>query len=130
MDSVQHAIQSALADGHLPCASAFVIAEQTGVAPAEIGRKADGLEARLSRCQLGLFGYGSKAEGTHRIVTALETLAPELSSAISAALNEAGKLECASAWVIAHDLGLSKQHVADAAEALKVHIVNCQLGAF
>ena len=57
-------------------------------------------------------------------------MVPELSNAIGTAQNSDGKLECASAWAIAQELGIDEQQVANAAEALGVRIVSCQLGAF
>ncbi len=116
-------------EGKLPCAAAFRAAEEAGVEPAEVGRAADELGIRLNRCQLGLFGYGPKAEGRHKIVSPAEVVDPGLAQAIQDGLS-GGQLSCRKAWDIAEALGIPKIEVAAAAEALEVKIVRCQLGAF
>jgi len=95
-----------------------------------VGEEADRLGVRLSKCQLGLFGYGPKAEGKHRRVTPMQDVPAELAEAIRAALDEEGKLSCAAAWRIAAQLGLPKQTVSNAVEGLGLRIRRCQLGAF
>jgi hypothetical protein len=53
--SLEAAIRARVRDGHLPCAAAFLIAEETGATRAEVGRAADALGIGLSHCQLGAF---------------------------------------------------------------------------
>jgi len=130
MESMAEAVQKALKGGQLPCASAFAIAERLGVEPLHVGQEADALGVRLSKCQLGLFGYGSKAEGTHRRVKPMKDIPPDLAGAIRAAVDEDGKLSCAAAWCVANELGVAKRRVSDAAEGMGVRLVQCQLGAF
>lgn len=130
MESIAEAIHQALVKGELSCVSAFIVAERLGVEPLQVGQEADALGVRLSKCQLGLFGYGPKAEGKHRRVTPMQKVPPDLAEAIRLALGEDGKLSCAAAWHIADQLGIAKQRVSDAAEGLGVRIVHCQLGAF
>lgn len=48
-------IQAHLEDGHLPCPSAWGIARRLGVERIEVGRAADALGVRISRCLLGCF---------------------------------------------------------------------------
>jgi len=116
-------------EGMLPCATAFRIARELGVEPLEVGQTADALGIRLNRCQLGLFGYGPKAEGRHKIVQPAETVEPGLAQAIRDNLVE-GKLSCRAAWDIASALRIPKMDVSAAAEALGIKITRCQLGAF
>ncbi|MCS7283854.1 MAG: hypothetical protein RMK65_12310 [Anaerolineae bacterium] len=116
-------------EGSLPCAAAFRVVEELGVEPLEVGRTADEMGVKLSRCQLGLFGYGPKAEGRHKIVRPAETISPELAGAIRDSLSE-GRLTCRAAWDIAAILGIPKMDVAAAAERLEIRIARCQLGAF
>lgn len=123
------AIRGALVEGQLACAAAFRVAEALGVEPLAVGRVANEIGVRLSRCQLGLFGYGSKAEGKHRILRPMERVPDDLREAIEAAL-EGGGLRCAAAWEIAACLKRPKMDVSNAAEALGVRITYCQLGAF
>lgn len=116
-------------EGMLSCAAAFRIAEELGAEPLAVGRTADEMEIRLNRCQLGLFGYGPKAEGRHKAVRPAETVEPGLAQAIHDGLTE-GRLSCRTAWEIAAMLGIPKMEVAAAAEALGIRIAHCQLGAF
>lgn len=128
-EALAEAIRGALVGGMLPCAEAFRIAEDQRVAPAEVGRAADELGVRVSQCQLGLFGYGPKAEGKHRIVEPLPEVPPEVSAEIMARLQE-GRLPCAAAWAVGKRLGRPRLEVSCAAEALGVRISRCQLGCF
>lgn len=130
MESIAEAIRGALVEEELPCASAFLIAERLGIEPLQVGEETDALGVRLSKCQLGLFGYGPKAEGKHRRVTPMPNVPPDLAEAINGALGKDGKLTCAAAWRIADQLGIPRQRVSDAAEGLGVRIGHCQLGAF
>ncbi|HIE38908.1 MAG TPA: hypothetical protein EYH30_02750 [Anaerolineales bacterium] len=116
-------------EGKLSCAAAFRVVEELGVEPLEVGRAADDIGVRLSRCQLGLFGYGPKAEGRHKVVKPAEVVEPGVAQAIRDGLRDGG-LSCEAAWEIAGVLRVSRMDVAAAAEALGVKIVRCQLGAF
>lgn len=115
--------------GMLACAAAFRAARDLGVTPLEVGQEADRRGVRLNRCQLGLFGYGPKAEGRHRILEPAETVSSELEEAIQQGLHD-GRLPCKAVWEIAARLGVAKLGVAAAAEALGVKMGPCQLGAF
>ena len=130
MENMAQAIREHLVDEQLPCAAAFAIAESEGLGPLEVGEEADRLGVRLSRCQLGLFGYGPKAEGRHRRIKPMQDVPPELAAAIQSSLGKDGKLTCADAWRIAEQLGIAKQTVANAIEGLGLRIMRCQLGAF
>jgi hypothetical protein len=96
----------------------------------QVGKACDEGGIRLSRCQLGLFGYGSKAEGKHKTVRALDHVPPDLGSAIRRAMRKDGNITCAAAWKIASALKIDKMTVSNAAETLGVRITPCQLGAF
>ncbi len=109
----------------LPCAVAFAVAKEAGRTPEEVGRTADLLGVRLSKCQLGLFGYMPEKK---RVAPAKHVDAT-LEQAISEALQE-GRLPCKAAWKIAEGLGVSKMSVSAACEALKIKVSACQLGAF
>ncbi|MGB9880582.1 MAG: hypothetical protein ACPLRM_07450, partial [Anaerolineae bacterium] len=113
MESIAEAIHKVLVDGELPCAAAFVVAQRLGVDPLEVGKTADELGVRLSKCQLGLFGYGPKAEGKHRRVEPMKEIPAELAAAIRAALGADGKLSCTAAWQIAEEFGLPRQQVSN-----------------
>lgn len=116
-------------EGMLPCAAAFRVAEELGVEPLAVGQTADEIGVRLNRCQLGLFGYGSKVEGKHKVIRPAEKVEPGMAQAIQDGLIR-GHLPCRVAWEIAEMLGAPKMEVSAAAEALGIRIARCQLGAF
>jgi hypothetical protein len=128
-ETLAQAIRDALVEEQLPCAEAFRIAEELKVAPAEVGRAADELGVRVSRCQLGLFGHGPKAAGRHRIVQPLAVVPPRLSEEMRIRLKE-GRLPCAAAWAAAKRSGMARLEVSGAAETLQIRISCCQLGCF
>jgi len=123
-------IQAVLEQGQLPCEVAFELAKKLKVTPRQIGNACDEGGIRLSRCQLGLFGYGPKSEGKHKTVRAMDKVPPELESAIRAAVKKDGNISCAAAWKIARSLKVEKMTVSNAAETLGIRITPCQLGAF
>lgn len=128
MDELRSAIRRNLVDGNLPCAKAEEIAQATGGASMkEIGRSADGDGIRISRCQLGLFGY--RDFGTKGLARACSEIPSELAQAIrSRAAGET--LPCAAAWQLAKEHGLPRVAIACACETLEVRITPCQLGCF
>ncbi|MCF8095903.1 MAG: hypothetical protein K9J79_11145 [Desulfobacteraceae bacterium] len=113
------------ADGKLPCAEAFVLAEELGISPAAVGECADEMEIRLVKCQLGLFGY----EPEKKIVRPLEPVPDELRAAITDRLAD-GCLSCQEAFAVASQLKVRKMEVSGACDALDIKIIPCQLGAF
>ncbi len=115
-------------DTRLSCAAGAHIAEELGVPMEQVGRAADLLEVKVSKCQLGLFGY-KQSQGKSRIMEPAEEVSPDLEEAIRAALED-GKLPCASAWEVANRFGLSKLAVCSSAETLGIKSSRCQLGAF
>lgn len=122
---ILESIQEQAKEGGLPCAVAFELASRLGVAPPEVGLGADLLEMPITKCQLGLFGYGEKK----KIAKPAETVEPSLDRAIRERL-KAGRLACVDAWAIADQLGIRKMTVSSACEALGIKIKPCQLGAF
>lgn len=126
---LRQAILSHMEDGHLTCHRAHTIAQEMGVEPLEVGRAADEVEIRVSRCQIGLFGYGPKAEGKHKIVRPMAQVPPPLEAAIRA---EAGEedISCIAMWQIADRLGYSRLEVSNAVEGLGLRVSTCQLGCF
>jgi len=124
-ERVRAAVREKVTEGTLRCAAAFRIAEELGVSPMVVGKMANELNVHLSRCQLGLFGYGEPKS----VVMPAEGVSPELEQAIREGL-VLGRLPCAVAWAIASRFRMPKLHVANAAEKLGVRIWECQLGAF
>lgn len=123
--AVRQAVQDELDHQGITCHAAHAIAENLGVAPREVGVAIDLQEARIRKCQLGLFGYGP----SRKAVKPVDTVTSDLKAAIDSALID-GRLSCAEAWRIADTSGISRLALANACETLKVRINNCQLGAF
>ena len=122
---IAEAVEQKVSDKRITCAAAFQIAEKLDVAPARVGTTLDLMEIRLSKCQMGLFGYGPQK----KIVKPSENVSPELAEAIkeSAADN---CITCESCWAVAQKIGCARLEASGACEALKVKIFSCQLGAF
>lgn len=129
-DRLEAAVRQAVGeDNQLPCPVAFKIAGELKLTPLQVGEMADKLGIRLSHCQLGLFGYGPKSEGKHRIVCPMSEIPADLKRAIEEALVD-GRLPCAAAWEIAARFRRPRLDIANAAEGLGIRINKCQLGAF
>ena len=122
---VEKAVRNKIKDGHITCAAMHKIALDLEVTPAEVGVAVDLMEARLSRCQLGLFGYAPD----RRIVKPASEVSPELEEAIRKALVES-RITCLSCWEIAKEFGIARMDVASACETLHIRVFSCQLGAF
>lgn len=122
---VVNALKQGASDGEVPCAVAFKIASELGVAPEIVGQTTDLLEFRLAKCQMGLFGY----RPNKRIVQAAQEVSRELETSIREELKK-DRLPCKRAWGIAKKFGMKKMAVASACEALEIKINTCQLGAF
>jgi hypothetical protein len=124
-ERITEAVRSRASEGTIPCAAAHKIAADLDVRPSEVGQAIDLLEIKLTKCQLGLFGYGP----LKRIVRPAASVAPPLREAIEASLVD-NRLPCRSAWEIAAELGIKKMDVSNACEALKIKINRCQIGTF
>ena len=124
--TVDRALRDAAGDeAELPCAVAFEICARLGKPPEEIGAAADRVNIRLTKCQLGLFGYPP----SKKIVKAAAVVEPELEQAIRSKLT-GGRLPCRDAWNLAQAFRCPKMAVSAACETLGVKIKPCQLGAF
>ena len=123
--SIAEAVKKNISEGMVSCAAAFTIADELNVTPAQVGTTIDLLEARIAKCQLGLYGYGPQ----RRIVTAADAVLEELERDIRNLLT-AGKLPCRSAWDIAGRHRIPKMNVSAACEKLGIKISTCQLGSF
>jgi DNA primase len=109
----------------ITCKKAEDIAQEMGFSLEETGRTIDMLNIKLTKCQLGLFGYGE----TRKIVQQSKEVLPELKESITSAL-ENERLSCLAAWEIANQFNISRTKVASACEAMQIKIKPCQLGAF
>jgi hypothetical protein len=118
-----------LEDGKLPCNQAFAIARILHVDPLTVGLAANEAGIRVSRCQLGLFGYGPKAEGKHKIVHAMEAVPERLAARLRAAAEGEG-ITCRAIWRVADGLGYPRIEASSAVEAMGLKVSSCQLGCF
>lgn len=125
-EKIAAAVKGKVQKGELGCAEAEAIGAELSAPLSEVGRTLDLLEIRISRCQLGLFGYDTPGG---RAVKPAEKVAPELETKIRARLAD-GKLPCKIAWEIAAGAGVPRMNVSSACEALGIRIKPCQLGAF
>ncbi len=128
-ERIHQAITERLQDGQLPCNRAFAIARLLAVEPLDVGMTANDADIRISRCQLGLFGYGPKAEGKHKIVHPMEEVPEHLAARLRAAAEGAG-ITCEAVWQVADGLGFKRIEGGSAVETMGLKISRCQLGCF
>ena len=123
--SIKNEILKQTKNKKLPCAVAFNISEVLKISPDKVGKTADLMNFKLTKCQLGLFGYQPKK----KIVKPQDSINADVKDAVSAALVQ-GRLSCKDAWDIASRLNVGKMTVSSTCEAMGVKIKGCQLGAF
>ena len=128
-ERVQQAIAERLQDEKLSCVAAHDIAGALGLEPLAVGQATDRAGRRIFRCQLGLFGYGLKSEGKHKIVQAMDSVPEGLSARLQAAAGPEG-ITCLDLWQIADALGYGRLEASGAVEALGLRVSRCQLGCF
>ena len=128
-ERLRQALQGHLEDGKLPCSQAHAIARTLGVEPLVVGFAASELDIRISRCQLGLFGFGPKSEGKHKIVHPMDEVPERLAARLRASAGENG-ITCTAVWKVADDLGYQRLETSSAVEAMGLRVARCQLGCF
>ncbi|MBN2516744.1 MAG: hypothetical protein JXC33_12015 [Deltaproteobacteria bacterium] len=122
---IAEAVKHIIKNGKISCAAAHKIARELKVPPADVGVTIDLLEARINRCQLGLYGY----EPEKRIVKPADGVPKDLEETIKGSLAD-DRLPCKASWEIAEKFGISRMNVSAACETLNVKISVCQLGSF
>ena len=128
-ERIAAAILDKLREDKLACADGFAIARALDVEPITVGQTADLMETRLTRCQLGLFGYPDKHGWRDSGVDGLDT--PDgLEAAIVEAGDPEGRITCAEMWRLAGEFGISRMQMGWVVDQLGVKIISCQLGAF
>ena len=128
-NTLRQAMEDRLEGGQLPCKHAFALVQTLGVDPLTVGRAANDADIRISRCQLGLFGYGPKAQGKHKIVEPMDDVPHRLSARLRAASRDGG-ITCRGLWRVADGLGYRRLEASSAAEAMGLKVTHCQLGCF
>ncbi len=124
-DDLKNEILEQVKNNSISCKKAEEIAGDLGFRMEETGVAIDVLNIKITKCQLGLFGYGE----SQKIVQPAKEISPELRESITSAVED-GHLSCAAIWEIAGKFNMSRMKVAAACEALQVKIKPCQLGAF
>lgn len=117
--------------GQLTCSAAHRAAAQLNVSPEEIGMNADLMELRLTRCKLGLFGYGTD-ESAGKTGKSLDPDI-EISMSLDRELDQKSSsniISCKRCWEIAARFEKSQQEIGSACEKKQIRIKPCQLGAF
>jgi hypothetical protein len=127
-EKIAEAIKGHLQNGKLSCASACAIAQDMNVSLAAIGRNADLIEARITKCLLGFFGHRSP-DGEKLKPEPVESVSKNVEDAISAHMQN-GMLTCAALWEVGQETNISKKELGRICQTLKVKIVRCQLDAF
>jgi len=123
-------VQAAAKDSQIPCAVAHKLAGEWGVTPEELGAAANEAGVRITRCQMGFFGYApQKGMPGYAIVKPAEHVPDDLAAEVQAALVN-GRLPCRAAWDLAHRHGLNYRQMGDVVEALGIRVKPCQLGCF
>jgi hypothetical protein len=123
--SIKDEILKRTKDEKLSCALAFEIAKALQILPHEVGKTADLMNFKLTKCQLGLFGYQPKK----KIVKPQDSIEEDLKDAINQSLFQ-GRLSCKRAWEIASLFSIGKMDVSSVCETMGIKIKDCQLGAF
>ncbi|MBW2193284.1 MAG: hypothetical protein JRF27_05795, partial [Deltaproteobacteria bacterium] len=123
--NVAAAVKEKASDGRISCIAAFDVSGELNVLPSQVGFTADALDIRITKCQLGLFGYRPKKKK----VRPAETVSGDLEDTLrDARVND--RLPCISAWEIAERNNVDKTEISAACETLNIKISTCQLGAF
>lgn len=128
-ERLRQALQHHLEDGKLPCSQAHAIARRLDMEPLIVGFAASELDIRISRCQLGLFGFGPKSEGKHKIVHPMDEVPERLAARLRASASKHG-ITCTAVWNVADDLGYQRLEASSAVEAMGLKVTRCQLGCF
>ncbi len=123
--TLEKQVRQALSDNHISCAAAHTIATELSIPPSQVGMTIDLLEARITKCQMGLFGYSPQKN----IVKPAQSVSLALKNAIQTKQLD-GRISCLNCWEIASQQGIKKMALASACECLGLKIKPCQLGAF
>ena len=117
-------------NGQLTCKAAHLIAAELDVDPLYVGDQATAKGVRITRCQLGFFGYAEKkGMPGYKIVRKLDRV-PEATATAVRQATKSGRISCAAVWEIGEVQGISRSDMGNIAETLAVKVHPCQLGCF
>ena len=125
-------------NGQLSCEEAHSIAGARGVNPQAVRQQADDLGIRVSRCQLGLFGY-AKEKGMPGFRAAREAVGggegktEPVPENVAAAVRDAcsdNEITCAALWELGRAHNVLRFEMGCIAESLELSVKKCQLGCF
>jgi hypothetical protein len=123
--SLEKEVKAALVEGFLPCPVALKLAGRLGVSAREVGYTVDSLGVRITGCQLGCF----KIDKASRDDLESRVFSREVGAGIERSL-VSGRLPCAAAHALGHELGVPLKDIGDTATQMGVKISACQLGCF
>lgn len=125
MDDISAELISISTDNEVTCEQAFETAHKLGVSPLEVGKKINALGKKITKCQLGLFGYKPEK----KILTPAEEVGSSLENSILNHITN-NRIFCIDVWKIADENSIRRMDAAAACEKLSLKIKKCQLGAF
>ncbi|MEE8593927.1 MAG: hypothetical protein V3T03_07370 [Candidatus Bipolaricaulota bacterium] len=127
MSELSTQLTAYLVSERLPCVVAFHAANELGVTARELSTVANDADVRISRCQLGLFGF--EEFGEKRFSGCVAVIPSELRDALTEG-STSKAIPCLAAWRIADDLAIPRILVGVAANEMGIRITHCQLGCF
>jgi hypothetical protein len=129
-DQLIERIKQRAHEGNVPCTAAHTVAWETCTPAAKVGSAIDQNGLVITQCQLGLFGYGPKAEGKSKLIRPMANIPADLEAKIRARVKENRYVTCRACWEIAAELDIERLAVGNAVDSLGLKIKSCQIGAF
>ncbi|MHB0856324.1 MAG: hypothetical protein ACYC5M_01990 [Anaerolineae bacterium] len=122
--------QAVAVAGEVACVDAHELAWRLNVSPLDVGDAlSQASTLRFNRCQLGLFGYGPKAEGRSKIVARAAYVPDDIRKELESRSSN-GRISCADVWEVADAVKYPRLGMANIVEALGLRVTPCQLGCF
>ena len=117
-------------NGEVACSDAHALAAELDMSPQELGKHVNRAgDLRFYRCQLGLFGFGSKAKGEHKIILAAARVPADIEAAITQ-LAPDGRISCADVWALAERFKYPRLGMANIIQTMGLKVTPCQLLCF
>ncbi len=130
MEQVQSAAAPFAVENQIACADAHSLAAALEMTPEQFGSTVTETTGyRFYRCQLGLFGYGPKAEGHSKIVLPAKHIPGDVRAEIESLAHD-GVIACSDVWAIAERTAYPRLGISNVVEAMGLRIRPCQLGCF